>query len=188
MPERPCGAAQHSHTRAAARCAQDESEPLFDADASDDYSAADDADDSRHAFVFRDLELLGVSDVLIGSNSLFASLAQVCSLHPHRSCPAFSAGTAHDPHHPSLSGSIQARAEPEPLLTSLFLPAATAPVGRLSAALSGALAPADHRSLPPEPPRSQPGLAAPPAVRRARCATVHPHASARSNVERHRGG
>lgn len=42
----------------------------------DDYGAADDLDDAQRGYVFRDLELLGLSDVLIGSQSEFSTLAQ----------------------------------------------------------------------------------------------------------------
>lgn len=58
---------------------EDRSEPSFDKHAADDYSAHDDHDDERRGYVFRDLELLALSDVLVGSNSEFSRLAQSIS-------------------------------------------------------------------------------------------------------------
>ena len=51
-------------------------QPKLDRHAADDYGPVDDLSDARRGFVFRDLELLALSDVLIGSNSEFSRLAQ----------------------------------------------------------------------------------------------------------------
>ncbi len=83
----PADAAPSTALAAAFECVQllartvteDRGEPTFDKQAGDDYGAADDANDARRGFVFRDLELLALSDVLIGSNSEFSRLAQSLS-------------------------------------------------------------------------------------------------------------
>lgn len=64
------------------RVLEEEGPPQMMDGAGDDYAIADEHDDARRGFVFRDLEMLGLSDVLITSNSEFSALAQSLS-SPH---------------------------------------------------------------------------------------------------------
>eukprot|EP00591_Stephanopyxis_turris_P002157 CAMPEP_0195530090 /NCGR_PEP_ID=MMETSP0794_2-20130614/32848_1 /TAXON_ID=515487 /ORGANISM="Stephanopyxis turris, Strain CCMP 815" /LENGTH=433 /DNA_ID=CAMNT_0040661511 /DNA_START=49 /DNA_END=1350 /DNA_ORIENTATION=+ len=57
-------------------------EPVSDPYAKDDYDPNDDDDnDARRGYIFRDLEVLGLSDVMVASNSEFSTMAQSLS-HP----------------------------------------------------------------------------------------------------------